>query len=361
MKIRINDLARELEVKSKMILDALIKVGVTEEKTHSSSIEVAEAERVKTYFAEHAEPGTSRATRASVSEFNPKLDLSHISKPGDVMKAVTQRAAHPSAIARPATPPTLATPAVPRQTVAPPSAVRPAPSVTKPASVAPAVLAEPPKTAPRFITPQSVARPPASIIIPPKPVPVPPPAAKAPPPVALAKPKTLSRAERIIVNGGGAAYQAALDYWSDSIEQTPAREDTLKILVYLGQLLHVRGNSEAALSYLSRFHSESIAKAEGTNVTELMAWGECLYQAVLTAVAHKLRMQFLGEAGFEAKVSQRLEELECSQHPQGRRKPRLGASTAVSATTKGAGCATVVAGLGLVLAVILVVLIQTLR
>jgi len=38
-KIRINDLARELEVKSKSILDVLLKVGVTEKKTHSSSIE----------------------------------------------------------------------------------------------------------------------------------------------------------------------------------------------------------------------------------------------------------------------------------------------------------------------------------
>src|ERR1019366_83952 len=45
-KIRINDLARELEVKSKMILDALIKVGVTEKKTHSSSIEVDEMDRL---------------------------------------------------------------------------------------------------------------------------------------------------------------------------------------------------------------------------------------------------------------------------------------------------------------------------
>ncbi len=103
-KIRINDLARELEVKSKMILDALIKVGVTEKKTHSSSIEVDEAERVKKYFAEHAEAGSSRASsRASAEEFKPKLDLSHISKPGDVLKAITQRAAQPSAVARPAT------------------------------------------------------------------------------------------------------------------------------------------------------------------------------------------------------------------------------------------------------------------
>jgi translation initiation factor IF-2 len=173
-KIRINDLARELEVKSKMILDALIKVGVTEKKTHSSSIEVDEAERVKKYFAQHPEPGATRASsRTSADEFKRKLDLSHISKPGDVLKAVTQRAAQPSAAARPATPPTLATPAGPRQTVAPPSAVRPASSVTKPvapvASATPATPAEPPKPAPRFITPQSVARPPAAIVIPPKP------------------------------------------------------------------------------------------------------------------------------------------------------------------------------------------------
>src|ERR1022692_804072 len=86
-KIRINDLARELEVKSKMILDALIKVGVTEKKTHSSSIEVDEAERVKKYFAQHPEPGTTRASsRTSADEFKRKLDLSHISKPGDVRK-----------------------------------------------------------------------------------------------------------------------------------------------------------------------------------------------------------------------------------------------------------------------------------
>src|ERR1700760_2225190 len=103
-KIRINDLARELEVKSKSILDVLVKVGVTEKKTHSSSIEVDEAERVKKYFAEH-EPSSSRGSRASAAasdEFKPKIDLSHISKPGDVLKAVTQRAAQPAAPARPA-------------------------------------------------------------------------------------------------------------------------------------------------------------------------------------------------------------------------------------------------------------------
>ncbi|MGA8541904.1 MAG: translation initiation factor IF-2 N-terminal domain-containing protein, partial [Terriglobales bacterium] len=49
-KIRINDLARELEVKSKEILDALTTVGVTEKKTHSSSLEDHEAELVRRHL-----------------------------------------------------------------------------------------------------------------------------------------------------------------------------------------------------------------------------------------------------------------------------------------------------------------------
>ncbi len=51
-KIRINDLARELEVKSKAILDALPEVGVTEKKTHSSSVEEHEAVKVRECFVE---------------------------------------------------------------------------------------------------------------------------------------------------------------------------------------------------------------------------------------------------------------------------------------------------------------------
>jgi translation initiation factor IF-2 len=76
LKIRINDLARELEVKSKVILDILGKVGVTEKKTHSSSIEVDEAEKVKHYYQQHGEPGATRSSRnsAPVDEFKPKID-----------------------------------------------------------------------------------------------------------------------------------------------------------------------------------------------------------------------------------------------------------------------------------------------
>jgi len=168
-KIRINDLARELEVKSREILDVLPKIGITEKKTHSSSIEEDEAERVKKYIAEQA-PASSRAraSAAAPDEFKPKIDLSHISKPGDVLKAITQRAAQPAALPRPVTPPAL------RPTVAPPSAVPPKPAA--PAASTPPTTALEAKPVPRFITPQSVPRPPAPVIVPPKPPapPVPP-------------------------------------------------------------------------------------------------------------------------------------------------------------------------------------------
>ncbi len=94
-KIRINDLARDLEVKSKSILDALIAVGVAEKKTHSSSIEEHEAEKVRNYFraASDAQKGTSssRSSRPEADGIKTKIDLSHISKPGDVLKAIISK------------------------------------------------------------------------------------------------------------------------------------------------------------------------------------------------------------------------------------------------------------------------------
>ncbi|HLI62944.1 MAG TPA: translation initiation factor IF-2 [Terriglobales bacterium] len=184
-KIRINDLARELEVKSKEILDVLPKIGVTEKKTHSSSIEEDEAERVKKYFQEH-ESGAGHAARVAPSApegFKPKIDLSHISKPGDVLKAITERAKQPPAPPRPIAPPAHATPSAGRPSVAPPSAVppKPAPPISAPAIAPPTPAAEA-KPAPRLITPQSVPRPPAPVITRPKP-PAPPAVPQAGPPV----------------------------------------------------------------------------------------------------------------------------------------------------------------------------------
>src|SRR5260370_6968482 len=49
-QVRINELARELEVKAKAIIDLLAGYGVTEKKTHSSSIPVDVAEKVRKHL-----------------------------------------------------------------------------------------------------------------------------------------------------------------------------------------------------------------------------------------------------------------------------------------------------------------------
>ena len=49
-QIRINELARELEVKARAILELLPGLGVTEKKTHSSSVDVDVAEKLRKHF-----------------------------------------------------------------------------------------------------------------------------------------------------------------------------------------------------------------------------------------------------------------------------------------------------------------------
>ncbi len=90
-KVRINDLAREMEVKSRQILDILAELGLAGGKTHSSSLEEDEAAKVRA----HIERGTaaksaahSAAASRTPQAITPKIDLSHISKPGDVLKAI---------------------------------------------------------------------------------------------------------------------------------------------------------------------------------------------------------------------------------------------------------------------------------
>ncbi|MGH9482666.1 MAG: translation initiation factor IF-2 N-terminal domain-containing protein, partial [Terriglobales bacterium] len=62
VKIRINDLARELEVKSKVILEALTAIGFTEPKTHSSAVDEDVAARVRRHL--HGEAAEPEATPA---------------------------------------------------------------------------------------------------------------------------------------------------------------------------------------------------------------------------------------------------------------------------------------------------------
>jgi translation initiation factor IF-2 len=197
-KVRINDLARELEVKSKAILDTLPLVGVTEKKTHSSSLEEHEAEKVRVYIRSSAEGSSatgksSSRTLRGEEEIKTKIDLSNISRPGDVLRAITQKkeAAATPAAPRPVAPSITPPPAAEKPiaglptgvtrptTVVPPAraVVPPAVSVSAPAApvvsarpiVAPPAASSPAPSAPvsappvRPVTPQPVAHVPASV------------------------------------------------------------------------------------------------------------------------------------------------------------------------------------------------------
>src|SRR5271168_4872173 len=174
-KVRINDLARELEVKSKAILDVLAEAGVTEKKTHSSSLEDFEADKVRNVLR-GGSGGQSSARAPRVSRPEPdgiktQIDQSNISKPGDVLKAIISKQA-------PAVPP----PAPVRPTIVPPAEARPAVSSAPPqphASVTPPVASTPSAAgspslpvappAPKLVTPGTQVRP-TFTVPPPKPV-----------------------------------------------------------------------------------------------------------------------------------------------------------------------------------------------
>jgi translation initiation factor IF-2 len=174
MKIRINDLARELEVKSKAILDVLLEAGVTAKKTHSSSLEADEAEKVRRHFA--SKSGASAREKTPVAEVKPKLDLSKISKPGDVLKLLQQKEKQqqqPPAPSKPAAVPVKAQPPA----AAPVEKAKPAAAVVTPPAAKPVALAVPVAEKP--------AAPPAVVVTPP---PAQPPVAAAVPPVAAKPP-----------------------------------------------------------------------------------------------------------------------------------------------------------------------------
>ncbi len=97
-KVRINEIAKELEVKSKTMLDALNEMGIGEKKTHSSSLEDEEDGKVRAYFrcGKARVHGAGSKTPAPAGA-KPKIDWSKISKPGDVLRAIQQRKEEESA------------------------------------------------------------------------------------------------------------------------------------------------------------------------------------------------------------------------------------------------------------------------
>jgi translation initiation factor IF-2 len=158
-KVRINILARELEVKSQKILDILAELGLATGKTHSSSLEEYEADKVRAHFAHESRPAGAAGSQSSRAAqiIAPKIDLSHISKPGDVLKAIQAKKQEQEAAARrrnaPVKPPE-APPAAHVEVV-----------VAAPAPVKPAVV----KPQPRRIVPQPRSAPPIVVVAPPTP------------------------------------------------------------------------------------------------------------------------------------------------------------------------------------------------
>jgi translation initiation factor IF-2 len=259
-KVRINDLARELEVKSRPILDALEAIGVSG-KTHSSSIEADQAERVRDYFKNGGRSGASRQQQA---DNKPKFDLSKVSKPGDALKAILERkqaeataratppprptavvaappasapvaAAPPRVVAAPHTiapaasaPPTQATPATPRRIVPLPRqganivAPAPGPAIASKPPVGP-VIARPPVAAPPVVgVPLSADRPVAAAAAPV--VPVPPVAKPAPPsaPAAETAPTPTPAAQLVEAAPAAPVAEAPAPAAEPETEATPA-------------------------------------------------------------------------------------------------------------------------------------------
>ncbi|HEY6264013.1 MAG TPA: translation initiation factor IF-2 [Candidatus Acidoferrum sp.] len=148
-QVRINELARELEVKAKAIIDLLPGYGVTEKKTHSSSIPVDVAEKVRKNLLGQAEAeAQAEATAKADKEAKDAAARAARMRPAASAAPAPVIAAPPAVrpiapaapVAKPTAPaatvPVAAPPALPA--AAPPAASAPAvvPPVTRPAAPA---------------------------------------------------------------------------------------------------------------------------------------------------------------------------------------------------------------------------------
>src|SRR5438876_395770 len=150
-QVRINELARELEVKAKAIIDLLPGFGVTEKKTHSSSIPADVAENVRKKIQGVAE-AEAQAEAAAKAEKEVKEAVAKAAR----MKPAAA-AAPPQA--RPAATPGVAKPTAPGPPV--PAAAKPAvPAIH--AIAAPAGAPAGPKIAPKVPAPTPAASPAAA-------------------------------------------------------------------------------------------------------------------------------------------------------------------------------------------------------
>jgi translation initiation factor IF-2 len=77
-KIRINDLARELEVKSKAVLECLAEMGIQDKKSHSSAIEDDLADQVRKHFQAVSEEGEQEKREEPAPAHQPAAEAPQV-------------------------------------------------------------------------------------------------------------------------------------------------------------------------------------------------------------------------------------------------------------------------------------------
>src|SRR5947209_5686660 len=149
-KIRINVLARELEVKSHLILELLPDMGVTEKVTHSSSIDEDVADKLRVHFG--LEPVGNRegaGDYAHEAEGNGHGGAIAVEEPPEKVVEPSPAPPAPEVAQEAGKPSTAPEPPVAEPPVRPSPPIRP-PIATQPATSRPAVLpARPLPMAPR--------------------------------------------------------------------------------------------------------------------------------------------------------------------------------------------------------------------
>ena len=145
-QVRINELARELEIKAKVLIEYLPEVGVSEKKTHSSSIDNSHAELVRKHFlglAAQEAAAEAEKVKAAAAKLKPSRPAAP-AQPAAPIAAATAPAARPTPVAAGAAqarPTGSAAPATAPAATHP--TAKPTPAAVKP-GVAPAAASAPP-------------------------------------------------------------------------------------------------------------------------------------------------------------------------------------------------------------------------
>jgi translation initiation factor IF-2 len=148
-QIRINELARELEIKAKVLIEYLPEIGVSEKKTHSSSIDVDHAELARKHFqslaAQEAAAEADKLARAAAAKARPArppvppaATVKPTAPAPQPVQGAPAAAASSTATPRPAAAPAPVPPGVTLPSATPAAPARPMASPTAPPAPPPA-------------------------------------------------------------------------------------------------------------------------------------------------------------------------------------------------------------------------------